>query len=201
MSYLIKEGDEIETRAYYTVEQIAEFMDVEIDTEKEIIVNNRVVDLNYFVYENFNIEWTILSFRTHVSDTIEEMAAEGIEETADTAEAPEENVSDSGTAGETEDSVPADDASVTAEESPADNETSEEAKEKETHSVEVIINGTPVTLTGRESYMFVDLFEFYEFDLSASAGRAIITKLNGQNAQYTAELKDGDVIELAWKEK
>lgn len=207
-SYLIKEGDEIETRAYYTVEQIAEFMDVEIDTEKEIIVNNRVVDQNYLVYENFNIEWTILSFRTHVSDTIEEMTAEGIEETADTAEAPEENVSDSGTAGETEDSVPADDASVTtdeetqtAEESPADNETSEEAKEKETHSVEVIINGTPVTLTGRESYMFVDLFEFYEFDLSASAGRAIITKLNGQNAQYTAELKDGDVIELAWKEK
>ena len=207
-SYLIKEGDEIETRAYYTVEQIAEFMDVEIDTEKEIIVNNRVVDLNYLVYENFNIEWTILSFRTHVSDTIEEMAAEGIEETADTAEAPEENVSDSGTAGEAEDSVPADDASVTtdeetqtAEESPADNETLEEAKEKETHSVEVIINGTPVTLTGRESYMFVDLFEFYEFDLSASAGRAIITKLNGQNAQYTAELKDGDVIELAWKEK
>ena len=207
-SYLIKEGDEIETRAYYTVEQIAEFMDVEIDTEKEIIVNNRVVDLNYLVYENFNIEWTILSFRTHVSDTIEEMAAEGIEETADTAEAPEENVSDSGTAGETEDSVPADDASVTtdeetqtAEESPADNETLEEAKEKETHSVEVIINGTPVKLTGRESYMFVDLFEFYEFDLSASAGRAIITKLNGQNAQYTAELKDGDVIELAWKEK
>ena len=207
-SYLIKEGDEIETRAYYTVEQIAEFMDVEIDTEKEIIVNNRVVDLNYLVYENFNIEWTILSFRTHVSDTIEEMTAEGIEETADTAEAPEENVSDSGTAGETEDSVPADDASATTdeetqtvEESPADNETSEEAKEKETHSVEVIINGTPVTLTGRESYMFVDLFEFYEFDLSASAGRAIITKLNGQNAQYTAELKDGDVIELAWKEK
>lgn len=207
-SYLIKEGDEIETRAYYTVEQIAEFMDVEIDTEKEIIVNNRVVDLNYLVYENFNIEWTILSFRTHVSDTIEEMTTEGIEETADTAEAPEENVSDSGTAGETEDSVPADDASVTtdeetqtAEESPADNETLEEAKEKETHSVEVIINGTPVTLTGRESYMFVDLFEFYEFDLSASAGRAIITKLNGQNAQYTAELKDGDVIELAWKEK
>ena len=207
-SYLIKEGDEIETRAYYTVEQIAEFMDVEIDTEKEIIVNNRVVDLNYLVYENFNIEWTILSFRTHVSDTVEEMTAEGIEETADTAEAPEENVSDSGTAGDTEDSVPADDASVTTdeetqtvEESPADNETSEEAKEKETHSVEVIINGTPVTLTGRESYMFVDLFEFYEFDLSASAGRAIITKLNGQNAQYTAELKDGDVIELAWKEK
>ena len=207
-SYVIKEGDEIETRAYYTVEQIAEFMDVEIDTEKEIIVNNRVVDLNYLVYENFNIEWTILSFRTHESDTTEEKTAESMEEAADTTEVSEENVSDSEAAGETEDSTPLDDASETAdektqtaEESLADNETSDDAKEKETHSVEVIINGTPVKLTGRESYMFVDLFEFYEFDLSASAGRAIITKLNGQNAQYTAELKDGDVIELAWKEK
>jgi len=207
-SYQIKEGDEIETRAYYTVEQIAEFMDVEIDTEKEIIVNNRVVDLNYLVYENFNIEWTILSFRTHESDTTEEKTAESMEEAADTTEVSEENVSDSEAAGETEDSTPVDDASETAdektqtaEESLADNETSDDAKEKETHSVEVIINGTPVKLTGRESYMFVDLFEFYEFDLSASAGRAIITKLNGQNAQYTAELKDGDVIELAWKEK
>ena len=207
-SYVIKEGDEIETRAYYTVEQIAEFMDVEIDTEKEIIVNNRVVDLNYLVYENFNIEWTILSFRTHESDTTEEKTAESMEEAADTTEVSEENVSDSEAAGETEDSTPVDDASETAdektqtaEESLADNETSDDAKEKETHSVEVIINGTPVKLTGRESYMFVDLFEFYEFDLSASAGRAIITKLNDQNAQYTAELKDGDVIELAWKEK
>ena len=207
-SYQIKEGDEIETRAYYTVEQIAEFMDVEIDTEKEIIVNNRVVDLNYLVYENFNIEWTILSFRTHESDTTEEKTAESMEEAADTTEVSEENVSDSEAAGETEDSTPVDDASETAdektqtaEESLADNETSDDAKEKETHSVEVIINGTPVKLTGRESYMFVDLFEFYEFDLSASAGRAIITKLNGQNAQYTAELKDGDEIELAWKEK
>ena len=200
-SYVIKEGDEIETRAYYTVEQIAEFMDVEIDTEKEIIVNNRVVDLTYLVYENFNIEWTILSFRTHESDTTEEKIAESMKEAADTTEVSEENVSDSEAAGETEDSTPVDDASETADESLADNETSDDAKEKETHSVEVIINGTPVKLTGRESYMFVDLFEFYEFDLSASAGRAIITKLNGQNAQYTAELKDGDVIELAWKEK
>ena len=74
-------------------------------------------------------------------------------------------------------------------------------EEPSVHSVEVIINGTPVTLTGKVSYTFVDIFDFYEFDLSASAGRGIITKLNGQNAQYTAELKDGDEIVLAWKEK
>lgn len=34
-SYEIKEGDVIETRNYYTVRQVAEFMDVEVDTDHE----------------------------------------------------------------------------------------------------------------------------------------------------------------------
>lgn len=211
--YQIKEGDEIETRAYYTVEQVAEFMDVEIDTEKEIIVNNRVVDQNYLVYENFNIEWTILSFRTHESDADAQEASEGTEEGADVTEALADENADG--AAENENLVQsAESLEQTSEKEEkqeneetkekADPETEEETvhvEEQSVHSVEVIINGTPVTLTGKVSYTFVDIFDFYEFDLSASAGRGIITKLNGQNAQYTAELKDGDEIVLAWKEK
>lgn len=211
--YQIKEGDEIETRAYYTVEQVAEFMDVEIDTDKEIIVNNRVVDQNYLVYENFNIEWTILSFRTHESDTDAQEASEGIEEGADVTEAladenadgaaENENLAQSAeTFEQTSEKEEKQENEETKEK--ADPETEEETvhvEEPSAHSVEVIINGTPVTLTGKVSYTFVDIFDFYEFDLSASAGRGIITKLNGQNAQYTAELKDGDEIVLAWKEK
>ena len=211
--YQIKEGDEIETRAYYTVEQVAEFMDVEIDTDKEIIVNNRVVDQNYLVYENFNIEWTILSFRTHESDTDAQEASEGIEEGADVTEAladenadgaaENENLAQSAeTFEQTSEKEEKQENEETKEK--ADPETEEETvhvEEPSAHSAEVIINGTPVTLTGKVSYTFVDIFDFYEFDLSASAGRGIITKLNGQNAQYTAELKDGDEIVLAWKEK
>ena len=49
--------------------------------------------------------------------------------------------------------------------------------------------------------MFVDLFEFYEFGPFCLCRKSDHYKLNYQNAQYTAELKDGDVIELAWKEK
>ena len=211
--YQIKEGDEIETRAYYTVEQVAEFMDVEIDTEKEIIVNNRVVDQNYLVYENFNIEWTILSFRTHESDADAQEASEGTEEGADVTEA----LADENAAGAAENENLAQAAETleqtSEKEEKRENEETKEKADPETegetvhveepsvHSVEVIINGTPVTLTGKVSYTFVDIFDFYEFDLSASAGRGIITKLNGQNAQYTAELKDGDEIVLAWKEK
>lgn len=211
--YQIKEGDEIETRAYYTVEQVAEFMDVEIDTEKEIIVNNRVVDQNYLVYENFNIEWTILSFRTHESDADAQEASEGTEEGADVTEALADENADG--AAENENLAQAAETleQTSEKEEKQENEETEEKADPETegetvhveepsvHSVEVIINGTPVTLTGKVSYTFVDIFDFYEFDLSASAGRGIITKLNGQNAQYTAELKDGDEIVLAWKEK
>ena len=68
------------------------------------------------------------------------------------------------------------------------------------NTVLVYINGQPVKLTGKPQYIFVDIFDFYEFDLTASNGRAIITNLNGENASYSAVLKTGDTIELRWKE-
>ena len=41
--------------------------------------------------------------------------------------------------------------------------------------------------------------DFYDFDLKASAGRGIITKLNGKNAHFSALLTNGDQIELRWQ--
>jgi hypothetical protein len=64
----------------------------------------------------------------------------------------------------------------------------------------VYVNGEPIYLKGKEQYIFVDIFDFYEFDLSASAGRAVITNLNGQKAQFTAVLHAEDRIELGWSE-
>ena len=58
-SYEIKEGDIIESRNYYTVSQIAEFMDVVISEDNEILVNRVPSSLDTLVYENFNVEWTI----------------------------------------------------------------------------------------------------------------------------------------------
>ena len=57
--YEIQEGDAIETRNFYTVSQIAEFMDVVIDDDQEILVNNREATMDTLVYENFSIEWSI----------------------------------------------------------------------------------------------------------------------------------------------
>ena len=169
-SYKIKEGDVIETRNYYTVRQVAEFMDVEVDTDHEILVNNRLADFDTLVYENFTIDWTVLSF--------------GV--------APEPENRYNATISDTSSEVSAEDESQ---------ETKEEEAPKETEgSVTVMVNGESVTMTGKQNYIFVDVFDWYSFDLSAGKGRAIATLVNGKEAEFSQPLANGDNIELYWKE-
>ena len=61
-SYEIREGDVVETRSFYTVGQLAAFMDVEVDMNHDIIVNNRSSDMETLIYENFAIEWTVTGY-------------------------------------------------------------------------------------------------------------------------------------------
>ena len=169
-SYEIKEGDVIETRNYYTVRQVAEFMDVEVDTDHEILVNNRLADFDTLVYENFTIDWTVLSF--------------GV--------APEPENRYNATISDTSSEVSAENESQ---------ETKEEEAPKETEgSVTVMVNGESVTMTGKQNYIFVDVFDWYSFDLSAGKGRAIATLVNGKEAEFSQPLANGDNIELYWKE-
>ena len=48
--------------------------------------------------------------------------------------------------------------------------------------------------------MFVDVFDHIDFDLNNSQGRAIVTKVNGHNADYMETLTDGDNVEIYWEE-
>ena len=75
-SYEIKEGDAVETRSFYTVEQLAAFMDVEVDMDHEILVNNRVATMESLVYENFSVDWVVLSFGAAAVDPAELPVAE-----------------------------------------------------------------------------------------------------------------------------
>ena len=47
----------IETRGFYTIEQLAEFMDVNISQNHAILVNSRPANMDTLVYENFTIDW------------------------------------------------------------------------------------------------------------------------------------------------
>lgn len=101
-NYEIKEGDEIETRSFYTVGQIAEFMDVEIDEEYQILVNNRVADKDALVYENFNVDWTLTGYGATEGEGGDTIVGgmkenEGISDGSDNAEATEENEAKDGT--------------------------------------------------------------------------------------------------------
>lgn len=73
---------------------------------------------------------------------------------------------------------------------------------KKTHqnTVTVIVNGEPVELSGKDTYIFVDIFTHISFDLQAGKGRAIATVINGRDARFSEELHEGDKIELYWKE-
>ena len=195
-SYEIQEGDEIETRSFYTVGQLAEFMDVDVDQEHVILVNNRRATFDTLIYENFTIEWTVHSYGSAAFVPAEGEAME----TPEVGEYREETPEDIGKEQET--AAPAEEEALgQAEQNPEETASAAGAKEPEDDgSLLVYINGQPVRLTGKPQYIFVDIFNFYEFDLSASNGRAIITTLNGENASYSAVLKSGDTIELKWKE-
>ncbi len=46
-------------------------------------------------------------------------------------------------------------------------------------AIRITVNGEPVTLTGKMDYIFVDIFDFIDFDLADSRGRAIQWRLRG----------------------
>nr|MCR4588304.1 cell division protein FtsA [Lachnospiraceae bacterium] len=67
--------------------------------------------------------------------------------------------------------------------------------------IQVIVNGAPILLEGKEQFVFVDVFDKIDFDLSKPQGLGIVTQLNGVDAQYMEPLKEGDVINIYWKQK
>lgn len=62
----------------------------------------------------------------------------------------------------------------------------------------VLVNGQSVTLEGKKSYIFVDIFNFYDFDLNDVKGE-IKLSLNGEKAKYTENLSEGDEINIYWQ--
>ncbi len=78
-------------------------------------------------------------------------------------------------------------------------DTVEEEKPEEEESLLVTVNGQSVNLRGKKEYIFVDVFDFIEFDLGDSRGRNIVTLLNGRPAQHMETLHPGDVIDIHWE--
>lgn len=68
----------------------------------------------------------------------------------------------------------------------------------EENSVKVTVNNEEILLFGKKDYVFVDIFNYIDFDLSTLKGEKINLILNGKKAAYTDILKDDDIIEVFW---
>ncbi|MFZ5597465.1 MAG: cell division protein FtsA [Bacillota bacterium] len=65
--------------------------------------------------------------------------------------------------------------------------------------IHVMVNNERITLTGKNSYIFVDVFRHIDIDLSGGPSRRIVLRRNGKEAGYTDPLLEGDVIEVRWE--
>ena len=311
--YSIKENDSIEILNFYTVRQVAEFMDVIINQEMNIYVNNKLADMDTKVYENFSVIWTLeelqlsdrdryeagvvekVSTEDGMADSFEDLpeddgsyyakqepqedvqddvaseesghaAMQANEEENDLAAEAAENVEsdpvaraaenvESDPAARAAENVESDPAAGTAEniksdraagvventeqnhaveaaqeevtaqhdnKDKADTETLRGESDQAAHTdstgsdgaessaddmnqsstegtVHVTVNGSQIYMSGKKEYVFVDVFQYIEFDLSKPQGSGIVTRLNGRDAQYLETIHSGDVIDIYWK--
>lgn len=181
--YAIQEGDVIEILNYYTVEQLAAFMDLSIEEPNHVYVNNRLADAKTQVYENFSVEWKEGETKTEPSyiEPEEEENTKDMDAEEPTSSA--EGAKEAQTQAKEQDG--SQDATVLASDIP--------------QQIAVMVNGKPVILSGKKSYVFVDVFDWIDFDLSKPQGRGIVTKLNDRDAQYMEELHQGDKLEIYWR--
>ena len=220
--YSIRENDVIETRNYYTVRQIAQFMDLVIDTDQMIFVNNEEADLDTLVYENFSVEWKTDEYgvaridNNNYNDTQESDSDDASVLAEQDANSTESDNTVTRTSEQMMNQVLDElhdefakeaEASAVPENELPENELPKNDIQEEIHeenssenTVTVIVNGEPVELSGKDTYIFVDIFTHISFDLQAGKGRAIATVINGRDAQFSEELHEGDKIELYWKE-
>ena len=225
--YNIQDGDEIEMLSYYTIQQITEFMDVILDTNMSIYVNNQLADKDTKVYDNFTVTWTLdgqgkAAEQAADEEDLDEYKAyesyDDLEEDDETdiEQNSQENVlKDEGTskienktvAEENKENVKEESAAVvkekiadTSPENEKVNEETEKSSSSESQNViiSVYVNQKKVILSGRKDYIFVDVFDHIDFDLSKPQGSAVILKLNGKDAAYTDILKSGDVLDIYW---
>ena len=179
--YDIQTGDEVHVLDYDTAAQIAKLMDIELTPDIVIRVNNEKADGDTPVYENFKVE-----FRSKEEDIMESYRdfpdADEIAVEEENAEALED----------AEEAIRADDPDAVRVDSPV--------KRILARDLHVTVNDNPIVMHGKAEYIFVDIFDYIDFDLSQSKGRSIVTQLNGNTPDYMQQLQEGDRIEVYWKE-
>ena len=173
--YDIRNDDEITIAQYYTYEQMCDYL--KLNSKQLLAMNGEKVAADAVFYDGAELE---IQLKETVETPAEQSAAEPEKE---------EIPSKTETVQVFKDMV----------EQAAKEEKSEEEPEEKQGEIVVIANQKPIVLKGKDSYQFVDIFDYIDFDTRTMKGKGIVTLVNGENAQYTQELKNGDKVEIFWK--
>ncbi len=193
--YSINPGDEVKVLDYNTAEQIAALMDIEINEDTVIIVNNERGDKDTPVYENFKIEFkaqeeAIMDYYRDFPSADEVAISRA---NMESYEGSDDVKIIEGKDGQLSfDDLPDDDGEYKKQEQ-------ETVKNILAHDLHIFVNNDAVTLHGKADYIFVDIFDVIDFDLSKPNGRSIVTTLNGATPDYMQAIHEGDKIEVYWK--
>lgn len=199
-SYKIKEGDKIEFLDYVTVEQIQTAMDIPVEMAGTFMVNNKEAEPDTRVYENFEVVWKMSAQPSEKADDeyvslYEEDYTDAEEETVETG-AKEVTRSAAEPVKEEPQAKPEVQATVAQDiVAPATEAPKSAAPARVLH---VMVNGRPIAMTGKPSYVFVDVFDYIAFDRTKAQG-SIVCTINGRDAGYMEELHEGDIVEVYWR--
>ena len=179
-TYKIRSGDEVEILDFYTLKQVLEFMD--LPYYRGIKVNNELADEKTIVYEKFKIQYNegdILSESLYYyDDKLEDDSRRPSyrDDKQNSESVQNEKVTDRGTKD-------------------ADDQKTDTIGKR----IYVIVNGQAVALSGKDSYIFVDILDFYPFDTSVMGGRDLIMTVNDEKAEFSTPVNEGDIIEMYWE--
>ena len=194
--YDICDGDKIRMENFYTVKQLFEFIDYDVK-QYDVYVNNEPADSNTKVYENFSVRLIDNSSSDNNENVYNTGNAQEDSDISDDAERSIDNMDNMGeNAYNTVDVTDNNTENVNKDKS---GDTSADEALKVPVTIHITVNNTPVVLSGKSDYILVDLFQFYDFDLSQPKGN-IVLKHNGLEGIYTSPLNDGDVVEIYWED-
>ena len=194
--YEVKNGDEICTYDYYSVKRLLEFAGMDVETL--VLLNGREAGASAKIVDGDVITKRPVIKPEEPEKTREETMQEQMDD--DPLLAPLKPMPDWMS------DVPFDTAKLGAdgEVIPGAKQLRQEKTistpvEEVTGSVFVTINGDVVEMPHKKNPIFVDVFDVYPFDMTKAGGTRLVTRINGEDKDFTEPVHDGDRIELFWE--
>lgn len=222
--YEIQDGDMVEVLDYYTLSQVLEFMDITIEGMAE--VNHLPAMSDTKVYENFSVDCVIGDPKLrNEAPVVEEIVLAEETAEADNAGASKPTIEET---LPTEEPIPAEPEGSQIFESegtlPTEGQAVDPQELDETRppaleeilpteepvsasqpvppsgpvDLTITVNGDPVVMKGKNSYIMVDVLDFYPIDTAVAHGERLEIKKNGIDSNFTDPVFEGDAVIIRW---